>query len=268
MRTLLAFLVSLAVLSVGHGQSVPTSKKGEPQQKPEVWKEVERFQYDWQGTGKKATFILEKSSAAKAPGAFTRLRIQPHSRREFILENLDGWVSYAYEEPSGTYEHESWESDHPKALNRMNVSPSKYLLFVPFHRGKPPLLFVFGFPYGGYLPTLHVLGVGRDGQPHVLLQESEFLMMDYKDFDGDGYPEIAGQPCLAEALSEQESTYAPLNVYQIPHNEAGQALVSVKLSKPYTLGKKRAWAGPKCSQKLMVIERPGKRPVVKPLTDR
>jgi hypothetical protein len=67
-------------------------------------------------------------------------------------------------------------------------------------------------------------------------------------------------------LGEDFETYAPIQVYKIPHPITGRALLSVPLSRRYNLQHSYCWAGKYCDEQKLVILHPrgGGKPVILP----
>ncbi|MEE8201972.1 MAG: hypothetical protein V3R29_12500 [Candidatus Acidoferrales bacterium] len=212
------------------------------------WIQVETFDYDWSKDGKAERFILEIQDDWDAGGEFTRLRISTDGPKEFVIESSAGWTKFS-----------EGISDKLDSVN--NLVGSQYLLFLPFQPGEPPLLFIFGWPYGSSYGTLHVIGL-IDGRPQILLEKDGYFITEYTDLDGDGLPELVGWPCMEEVWGPGFRSYNPYQVYKLPKNK-GSALLSLPLSKKYNAEHYVGWAGPECTNKLVVVTPPGgDKPVI------
>lgn len=207
------------------------------------WKLVATVQYDWNDDGKTEKFLLDVQEGWDAGGDFTRLRILIEGEKPFVLETDLGWDDYRRQIP-------------PPLDSVKNLVESKYLLFLPFSSdsSQPPLLFVFGWDYGSSPGSLHVIALD-EGFPRVIFSRDEYGLTDYTDLDGDGFPELVGRPCMSEGWGHDFLTYAPFQVYKLP-KEAGEALLSIPLSRKYNLRHYFGWAGPNCSEELAVVLHP------------
>jgi hypothetical protein len=217
----------------------------------DTWKQVYSFQYDWDRY-RAATFIFELPSAgADGGGDFTRMRIQVPGRKEFVLDNGDGWVEY-------TSKGASISSKLHKTL-----TPSNHVLAVKAADDRT-LLFLFGFEYASSFGKFDVLEISEAGDPKVVLHRDEFMLEELRDLDGDGIPEVVGKTCQSQTWGNDLLTYDPFNVYQLAAISGGPAELSLPLSKSYNLRHYYGWAGPKCSEDFAVVLHPpgGGKPVV------
>jgi hypothetical protein len=229
----------------------PAAAESAPQ-----WKTVEEFVYAGGPALAPVRFKLEIPEGYRHAGDFIRIHIQVKGQPDFVVDNKDGWVkTNNQDDPSEVYAH----------LENKNLVDSKYVLIVPASRGKsdPPLVLLRSWGYASDAERLHVIGFQKRGKPVVLLNE-ELDLLELADLDGDGNFEIAGSPCLGQGYGNDLSTYDPPHVYKIPHPITGPAILSIPLSKNYSLQHYYGWAGPDCSEKLAVVLHPpgGGKPLI------
>lgn len=236
-RIMSAALVLLAVMLVVFFLPTPGQQ---------AWEQVEVLRYDWHGSGKPFTFILDVPKNWNVGGDFSRLRIQLKGGRVFVLQNKDGWTKLD-------------EQDVATQLLRKNLVQSRHLLFVPDGSDprKPPLLFLFGWPYGSSPGSLHALRL-EEGTPRVIFFRKEYSLTDFTDLNGDGIPEIVGKKCLSQEWGSGFLTYDPFTVYTLPRRGAKSAQLSIPLSKQYNLQHYYGWAGPNCSEEIAIVLHPPK----------
>lgn len=220
------------------------------------WKTVEEFDYAWRPGQASAHFKLELPEGYDDPGDFTRIHIQVKGQPEFVLDNQDGWIAYnSQEQPSDVY----------AKLAKQNLAQSKYVLVLPDSpsASEPPLLFLRSWVYASDAERLHVIGFKPSGGPITLLN-TELDLEAVVDLDSDGHPEIVGMPCMSQESGPGILTYDPHHVYKVPHPITEPAKLSVELSKAYNLKHYYGWAGPDCSEKLVVVLHPpsGGKPVI------
>jgi hypothetical protein len=219
------------------------------------WKTIEEFNYAWKPGQAPAHFKLELPEGYEDPGDFTRIHIQVKGQPEFVLTNEDGWIAYNSQEQ---------QSDVYAKLKKQNLAQSKYALLLPDStRAGEPLVFLRSWVYASDAERLHVIGFKPSGEPISLLN-TELDLEAVADLDGDGHPEIVGMPCMSQEWGPGFLTYDPHHVYQVPHPITGPAKLSVELSKAYNLKHYYGWAGPDCSEKLVVVLHPpsGGKPVI------
>lgn len=225
------------------------------------WKTIEELSYPLGAQRLSAHFILQLPAGYSDPGDFIRIRIQVEGQPEFVLDNLDGWIEY--HDPKQKH-------DRYAKLTSLNLVHSKYLLMVPstVNPQELPLVVLRSWQYASDAERLHVIGFHPSGQPITLLN-TKLDLLELVDLDGDGNLEIAGRPCLSEEVGEGVLTYDPLHVYKVPHPTTSPAVLSLELSKAYNLKNYYGWAGPKCSEGMVVVEHPpgGGKPVILPVGD-
>jgi hypothetical protein len=229
----------------------PATAENTPQ-----WKAVEEFVYAGGPALAPVHFKLELPERYGDPGDFIRIHIQVNGQPDFVVDNEDGWVEYNnHDEPSKVYER----------LASQNLVNSKHVLVLPASRrpSDAPLVLLRSWGYASDAERLHVIGFRTTGKP-VLLFNEELDLQELADLDGDGNFEIAGWPCLSQGYGHDLSTYDPPHVYKIPHPITGPAILSIPLSKNYSLQHYYGWAGPDCSEKLAVVLHPpgGGKPLI------
>lgn len=217
---------------------------------------MEEFDYAWKHSEAPMHFTLERPEGYDDPGDFIRIRIQVKGRPEYVLNNEDGWVEYNNQEE---------KSEVYAQLKDQNLVQSKYVLILPDGKSKnrPPLVFLRSWGYASSAERLHVIGFMPSGTPITLINNGLDLV-ELIDLDGDGYQEIVGQPCLGEVVGSEIETYAPYQVYKVPHPVTSEARVSLALSRAYNLKHYYGWAGPECNQELRVVLHPpsGGKPLI------
>jgi len=224
------------------------------------WNQVEAFQFDWNGDGVLDNFYLENPAEVQEPGSFKRIRIQLSGQPEFTLENEDYWTRFG----PGINEGDS-------SFNHQNLANSQYVLFLPFSTSdrKRSLLFLAGLPAGNTPGRLQVLQVDEDGSPKVVFYQDEFDLEDFVDLNGDGYPEIVGKPCFEKKLENGLETYAPFQAYEVPRDLGGKVILSMGMSGTYNRLHYYGWAGPYCSDDLVILKNPpaGGNPLIMKASD-
>ncbi len=212
------------------------------------WKTVEEFDYTLNPKQDLFHFKLELPEGYDDPGDFIRIHIQVKNQPEFVLDNQDGWVEYNNKED---------QSKVYSDLQKQNLVASKYVLVLPDSKrdGVTPLVILRSWGYASNPERLHVVGLQSSGQPIVLFN-GEFDLLDLRDLDGDGFPELIGLPCMSVGVGRGGSdmgTYRPYQVYKIAHPITGPATLSIPLTKEYTAQKYNGWAGPQCTDNFILV---------------
>lgn len=224
------------------------------------WKIVETFQFDWNDDGQPDTFILENPSDVQEPGSFKRLRVKLSGQPDFTLESDDNWVPYG-----------NGLNDGSGSFGQKNLVNSQYALLLPMStsNNKRALLFLMSLGVGSTPGKLQVLQIDDDGSPKVVFYKDEFDLVDFVDLDGDGYPEIVGKPCFEQMREDGFETYAPFQAYKTPRDGAPRATISVGMSGTYNRLHYYGWAGPDCSEELVIVKNPpaGGNPLIMKATD-
>jgi hypothetical protein len=218
------------------------------------WKQVETLRYDWAGSGKPATLVLEIASDFARGGDFTRVRIVTPGNPEFVLLDQNGLANFR----TITCQYKEFG-----LCRKANLVSSDRLFFYRLPSGQT-LLFVFGWPYGSSPGSLHALALDAEGMPHEILSLKEFDLDDMIDVDGDGAPEFVGKKCFSEEWGTHLLSYDPYSVYRLPKAPAGNATYSLQLSKQYNLKNYFGWAGPDCREDVAVVLHPrsGGKPII------
>jgi hypothetical protein len=248
-------LVVIAAASCAHGvalnsngkpdgtqmSSPGTSAAAQNPKRPKDWGIAEEFDFDWQQNGQPAHFKIEQSMDEQ----ISRLTISIRGQKDWVLENDDVWEEFARDFLK--------EEDFLKK-NR-NLAPSKYAVsFAPSPSAKPWILLVTP-QYGSDPGTLFVLALDTSGRPEIILKETLHIK-EFRDLDGDGLAEIAGQPCFSQSWSDNLLTYDPLHVYKLETAPKPELKLSLPLSREYNLKHYYGWAGPGCSEDLAVVLHP------------
>jgi hypothetical protein len=262
------FVIAALTLALGCRHPEDSRKSPQPKASPPLyptpsvitsdtpWNTVEEFDYAWRESRPPVHFKLQLPEGYRAPGDFTRVRIQAPGRREFVLDNQDGWIEYnSTEQPSTVY----------AGLQKRNLVKSKYVLVLPGSRsqGEPPLVFLRSWGYASDAERLHVIGFQPSGEPITLIN-AELDLIELADLDDEGNLHIVGRPCLSQEFGPGLLTYDPIHVYTLPHPVTSPATLSLPLSEAYNLKHYYGWAGPDCSEKLAVVLHPpsGGKPII------
>ncbi len=213
------------------------------------WRQVSEFTFN-SGSHPNIRVVLSVPFSWKNPGDFTRVTVQVPGRTPAVFINETGWVKYATDATS-------------EVKKNKNLVSSEYVLTL---RASPNriLLFLVGYVYASSPGSLDVLEISKDGDTRRVLQRTELGLKEVRDLDGDGLTEIVGYPCLSEEWGNGLLTYDPFNVYRLSSAPGGTATLSVSLSKSYNLKHYYGWAGPECSDKIVVVLHPpkGGRPIL------
>lgn len=213
------------------------------------WGIAEEFDFDWQGNGQPAHFKLEQSAEEQV----SRLTISIKGQKEWVLENDDVWEEFA---------RDFLKAEDFLKKNK-NLAASKYaFILAPSPSARPWILLVTP-QYGSDPGTLFVLALDSSGRPEIILKATLHIK-EFRDLDGDGVAEIAGQPCFSQSWSDNLLTYDPLHVYKLETTPKPEVKLSLPLSQDYNLKHYYGWAGPDCSEALAVVVHPpgGGKPVI------
>jgi hypothetical protein len=217
--------------------------------RPKDWGVAEEFDFDWQGNGQPAHFRIEQSMDEQ----ISRLTISIKGQKDWVLENDDAWEEFARDFLK--------EEDFLK--KNKNLAASKYaFILAPSPSARPWILLVTP-QYGSDPGNLWVLALGSSGRPEIILKTTLHIK-EFRDLDGDGVAEIAGQPCFSQSWSSNLLTYDPLHVYKLETTPKAELKLSLLLSQDYNLKHYYGWAGPTCSEDLAVVVHPpgGGKPVI------
>jgi hypothetical protein len=214
------------------------------------WKIAEEFDFDWQGNAAPAHFKIEQSEEEQ----LSRLTIKIKGQPDFVLDNDDVWDQFKND-----------FTPEEKFLTRYkNLSSSKYgYVLAPASSGnRTPLLLMVTPQYGSDPGTLFVLAL-EGGRPRVIFK-NVFHITEFRDLDGDGVAEIAGQPCFSQGWGHDFLTYDPFHVYQLQPGQDAEFKLSLPLTEKYNREHYYGWAGPECSEQLAVVLHPpgGGKPVI------
>ena len=229
--------------------SSPAVSAAQDQKRPKDWAIAEEFDFDWQGSGQPAHFKIEQSQDEQT----SRLTISIKGQKDWVLENDDVWEEFARDFLK--------EEDFLKK-NR-NLAASKYAFSLAPSPSVRPWLFLVTPQYGSDPGNLFVLALDSAGHPAIILKTT-LHVKEFRDLDGDGVAEIAGQPCFSQSWSDNLLTYDPLHVYKLQSTTKPELKLSLPLSKDYNLKHYYGWAGPDCSEDLAVVVHPpgGGKPVI------
>lgn len=235
------------------GASSAASSTATPQDRTRLkdWDIAEEFDFEWQGNGASAHFKIEQSKEEQVSRLTIRIKGQP----DFVLDNDD-----AYDEFKNDFTPEE------KFLSRnKNLAPSKYAYALsPSTAGKlRPLVFLVTPQYGSDPGNLFVLALDSASRPKVILKTTLHIT-EFRDLDGDGAADIAGQPCFSQGWGHDFLTYDPFHVYQMQSSPEPELKLSLPLTQEYNLKHYYGWAGPQCSEELAVVLHPpgGGKPVI------
>ena len=210
---------------------------------------AEEFDFDWQGNGQPVHFKIEQSQDEQT----SRLTISIKGQKDWVLENDDVWEEFARDFLK--------EEDFLKK-NR-NLAASKYAFSLAPSPSARPWIFLVTPQYGSDPGTLFVLALDSSSRPEIILKTTLHIR-EFRDLDGDGVAEIAGQPCFSQSWSDNLLTYDPLHVYKLESAPKRELKLSLPLSKDYSQKHYYGWAGQDCSEELAVVVHPpgGGKPVI------
>jgi hypothetical protein len=232
------------------GLTTPGVPAGSQSQKrPKDWAVAEEFDFDWQGNGQPAHFKIEQSQDEQT----SRLTISIKGQKDWVLENDDVWEEFA---------RDFLKEEDVLKKNR-NLVASKYAFSLAASPSARPWIFLVTPQYGSDPGTLFVLALDSAGHPAIILKRTLHIK-EFRDLDGDGVAEIAGQPCFSQSWSDKLLTYDPLHIYKLEGKPKPELKLSLPLSQDYNLKHYYGWAGPDCSEDLAVVLHPpgGGKPVV------
>jgi hypothetical protein len=217
------------------------------------WKIAEEFDFDWQGNGAPAHFKIEQSEEEQ----LARLTIKMKGQPDFVLDTDDVWEQFKND----------FTPDEKFLVHYHNLSSSKYAYVLPpSNSGKlRPLVFLVTPEYGSDPGTLYVFALDASGRPKIIFKNI-FHIVEFRDLDGDGLAEIAGQPCFSQGWGHDFLTYDPFHVYHLPAGAEGEFKLSLPLTEKYNRERYYGWEGPDCSEQLAVVLHPpgGGKPVIVP----
>jgi hypothetical protein len=219
---------------------------------------VETVTFDWNVDGKPDQFILEKPSYDLKDEQiyFTRLRIELSGHGEYVFENKAGWIKY-----------ESEPVIKASLLVKKSLIQSSSIAVLPSKPANdvPPTIFLVSVQTNASAPFgLYALQLNRKGKPYYIFQSDSFWLEAFEDLNGDGYADIVGGACLAEVVGNQNETYNPFHVYSMKSSRDKKMHYSLSMSKIYNYQHYYGWAGPKCSEDLIIVKHPksGDKPVI------
>ena len=228
----------------------PSSKAA--RKKPELakdWHVAEEFDFDWQGKSQPAHFKIEQSEEEQT----SRLTISIKGQKGWVLENDDVWEEFARD----------FLKEEDFLRKNKNLAASKYVFSFALAPSAKPLVFLVTPQYGSDPGNLFVLALDSSASPKIIFNKT-FHIKEFRDLDGDGVAEIAGQPCFSQSWSSNLLTYDPLHVYKLETTPTPELKLSLPLSQDYNLKHYYGWAGPNCSEDLAVVLHPpgGGKPVI------
>ena len=231
------------------GSPSPITSTAQNPARPKDWGVAEEFDFDWQGNGQPAHFKIEQSQDEQT----SRLTISIKGQKDWALENDGVWEEFARDFLK--------EEDFLKK-NR-NLASSKYAFSLAPSPSARPWIFLVTPQYASDPGNLFVLALDSTGRPEVILKIT-FHIKEFRDIDGDGVAEIAGQPCFSQSWSSGLLTYDPLHVYKFESTPKPELKLSLPLSQDYNVKHYYGWAGPECSEDLAVVLHPpgGGKPVI------
>lgn len=219
-------LNSLVLILALHGISLSQAKT------------VAQTSYRWDPHRPAYNFVLEVPGD---PDVYTQLRIVLPNARQFTFPDSGGTVKIA-------------DQLKEKRLVSKNLIRSEYFYFSPELRNKwgVPALVLFGYAYASDPGVIQIFELDSSGIPHKVF-DTEFLLTDIKDLDGDGKYELVGKHSLSQLWGKCFSTYDPFLVYRLPSTGRGKSVPSMELSKSYNLKHYYGWAGPNSSEDLAIV---------------
>jgi hypothetical protein len=217
--------------------------------RPKDWRVAEEFDFDWQQNGQPAHFKIEQSQDEQ----ISSLTISIKGQKDWVLENDDVWEVFARDFLK--------EEDFLKK-NR-NLAASKYAFSLAPSRSAKPWIMLITPQYGSDPGNLWVLALDSADKPEIIFKDTLHIK-EFRDLDGDGVAEIAGQPCFSQSWSDNLLTYDPLHAYKLENTPKPELKLSLPLSQDYNLKHYYGWAGPDCSENLAVVLHPpgGGKPVI------
>ncbi|HLY91709.1 MAG TPA: hypothetical protein VKQ89_00485 [Candidatus Angelobacter sp.] len=237
-------------LSTAQAAATPAAVPKDPT-KLKDWKTADEFDFDWQGKGVLSHFKIEQSQEEQVG----RLTISANGQPDFVLDNDDVWDEF-----KNDFTPEEKFLSHYK-----NLGPSKYAYILsPSNAAEMrPLVFMVTPEYGSDPGTLFVLGLDSAGHPKIFLKTTLHII-EFRDLNGDGVAEIAGQPCFSQGWGHDFLTYDPFHVYQLASDPQPEYKLALELTEKYNREHYYGWAGPDCSEELAVVLHPpgGGKPVI------
>jgi hypothetical protein len=234
-----------AIAAVPAPQAVVTPSKALPKD----WKIAEEFDFDWMGNGQPSHFKIEQSAEEQT----SRLTITMQRGAGLVVDNDDVWEEFA----------RNFTPDEDFIKKNKNLAPSKYAFSIAPAPGARPLIFLTTPQYASDPETLFMLALDVKGLPTVSFQKTLHIT-EFRDLDGDGVAEIAGQPCFSQGWGHDFLTYDPFHVYQLRQALAPELKLSLPLTEKYNREHYYGWAGPECSEDLAVVLHPpgDRKPVI------
>jgi len=203
----------------------------------------------------RSTFLLE-SKAGNCTDDVERIRVQTPGKKEFVFES-DGWTPFK----TAFLKGERYYAAKSLVL-------SQFLLAVPITSAADGtlLFFLMAAPTGSSPGRLDAFAFDSSGQFSRVLSKDELHLERFVDLDGDGVREIVASPCFHQFVGPHLSTYDPFHVYKLSADRM-RATLSLELTKKYNIQHYAGWAGPQCSETLVVEDHPKGKPVIRRLKD-
>ncbi len=239
----LTVVVALVLLQYGTAQMAGAKPVGS-----QHWATCEKIQVE------KFTFVLE-SKTGNCADEVERMRVQTPGKKEFVFES-DGWTPFkaAFLKGERYYAAKSLVS-------------SQFLLAFPITSvGHGMLLFLMAAPTGSSPGRLDAFSFDSSGHFSRVLSKDELHLERFVDLDGDGVREIVASPCFHQFVGPHLSTYDPFHVYKLSP-ERTRATFSLELTKKYNIEHYAGWAGPQCSETLVVEDQQKGKLVIRRLKD-
>jgi len=220
------------------------------------WKTIETLNYNWCAATVAYEFVLTVPVDYDSGGDFTRLQVMKDGKVVLEVNDDDGIAKYTQEIPDGPMREDS----------RRNLLASEHLLMLPSVQGKSkcPVLMMFGYSYASSPGSLHVISMNDKQVPFEILRLRNFSLVEIKDLDNDGVPEIVGKECLSQSFGPGILTYDPYSVYRFSANAGSPMKLDIVLSKKYNETNYYGWAGIKCREDISVVLHPpgGGKPAI------
>ncbi|HEX7333663.1 MAG TPA: hypothetical protein VF290_19335 [Pyrinomonadaceae bacterium] len=199
------------------------------------WQAIETTSWQWEGTNRPHTLILETR------GDECRLRVETFGQPELVVPIANGVVRLDNEIVN-------------QKLIADNLMKSSYFYLSPKLRDQSgrPMLLVFNDAIASDPGGVHIVALDRKNLPVVVFSSDAFELLAITDIDHDKHPELVGVHCLSQSWGTCFSTYDPYSVYRFS-SRSGKAVLSVPLSRKYNLKHYYGWAGPGCSEEIAVV---------------
>jgi|SRR5882762_4593221 len=237
----LAIIACLLLTAQSFAQSVASAHA--------QWLVREKFEY------RTSIFLLESKNTSPE-GAIQRLRVLTPGKTEFEYQS-DGWSDFKLAFLKGE-----------RYYSAKSLVSSLLVLAVPASsKANSKLLFLLmAGPTGSSPGRLDVFAFDSSGNFSVLMAKDELHLERIVDLDGDGDRELVVSPCFHQFVGPRLTTYDPFHVYKLSLRSAKSSL-SLMLTKKYNLEHYAGWAGPDCSEKLVVQTVPNGKPRIRRLKD-